>query len=314
MSYELYQRSYEHLHRGDYNTGFKLFEHRWDLETQNNFPQENKFTKLVPQPAWKGENLYGASITVQMEMGYGDCIQFARFIPYLKLIGVKKLVLLQTRSLHNLMGQFYCLDHISNNNTMGESVNTDYWIGSMSLPHFILNSRPEFRYLFPITREKIVGSEGYFSVIPSQLDGRVKIGVNWEPSQTWGYNIRKLSEETVAQLVDLFPNVTFYSLNPKSRGPFNELPDNGWRDDWALTASYIAGMNAVITIDTATVHMAGSLGIPALMMHPDDKYICWRWRFANWYKSVVTFRQPAFESVVKYLKETKHGKHILMED
>jgi hypothetical protein len=312
MSYQLYLESYDHLHRGDYNTGFRLFEYRWHPETQANFPKENQFTKLVSQPAWQGQNLYGASITVQMEMGYGDCIMFTRFLPYLKMIGVKKLVVLQTKSLHNLLGRMYCLDHISNNNLSGESVNTDYWVGSMSLPYYILHSRPEFRYLFPINRHHVVGREGYISVPPEQLDGRVKIGVNWEPSQNWGYNIRRLSEDYVARLNDEFPDVTFYSLNPKTAGPFRELPDNGWREDWSKTAGYIASMNAVITIDTATVHMAGALGIPTLMMNPEDKYICWRWRFPNWYQSVTTFGNPGLEEIIKYLKETKHGNHILM--
>ena len=314
MSYELYQQSYEYLRSGDYATGFHLFEHRWHPETQDNFPPENKFTKLVPQPVWRGENLYGRSITVQMEMGYGDCIQFARFLPYLKTIGAKKIVLLQTKSLHNLMSQFYCLDSISNNNQIGDSVETDYWIGSMSLPYFILHSRPEFRYLFPITPKYVVGSTGYFSAQPAELEGQIRIGVNWEPSQTWGYNIRRLDEDYIGQLNQVFPQVTFYSLNPKSAGPFRELPDNGWREDWSLTASYIAAMNAVITIDTSTVHMAGALGVPTFMLQPEDKYICWRWSFSNWYQSVTTFKQPALEKIISYLKETDHGKHILMEN
>lgn len=312
--FEEYQKSYEYLKAGDYKTGFRLFENRWHPQTQENFPDEYKFKKLTPQKVWKGQPLFGKSITVQMEMGYGDCIMFSRFLPLLKMWGAKSVVVLQTKSLHNLMIQYHCIDGISNDDKQGFALETDYWIGSMSLPYFALHARPEIRYMFPITKEYVVGKQGYMSANAIPLDGKIKIGVNWKTSKTWGHNLRSLDDDYIARLKTEFPHVTFYSLNPEGDGPFNPLPISAWKEDWSITAGFMKSMNAVITVDTSTVHLAGALNVPALMLHPDDKYICWRWYFDNWYSSVKTFKQPALDGVIKYLKEDKNGKQLHMEN
>ena len=305
-SFDLYQSSYQNLAQGDYLRGFELFEHRWDPATQAEFPDQYRFTKLTPQPVWRGQNLYGCSITVQMEMGYGDCIQFARFLPYLKTCGARRVVVLQTASLHNLISQISAIDHISNDNLQGESLETDYWIGSMSLPYFILHSRLSLRYLYPINSQYVVGRDGYFQAKARTLPGRIKIGVNWLSSPNWKHNITSVSESQIARLVDEFPDIDFYSLNPQSTGPFQPLPTDDWHNDWSITAEYIKAMSAVITVDTGTVHLAGSLGVPTFLLQPEDKYICWRWRFNNWYSSVKSFYQPSVDSLIVYLKEHQH--------
>ena len=48
-------------------------------------------------PVWRGESLLGKTITVQAEQGFGDIIQYARFLPFLKVMGAKSVVLLQHR-------------------------------------------------------------------------------------------------------------------------------------------------------------------------------------------------------------------------
>ena len=40
-------------------------------------------------PTWNGESLIGKSIVVQTEQGFGDVIQYARFIPFLKAAGAE---------------------------------------------------------------------------------------------------------------------------------------------------------------------------------------------------------------------------------
>lgn len=309
MSYELYLKSYDYLEKGDYSTGFKLFEHRWDDSTQIQLLDKYKFKKLVPQPTWKGESLYGKSITVQMEMGYGDCIQFARFLPYLKMCGASKLVVLQTKSLHNLVSQLSCVNSITNDDKTGDAVNTDYWVGSMSLPFFILHSRPSLKYLFPISKNYVIGRDGYFQANKRDLKGRIKIGVNWTSSFNWNHDVKSIPDKEIEILVKKFPDVTFYSLNPLTEGPFNKLPTSDWHDDWAITAEYMKSMDAVITVDTGTVHLAGSLNIPTFLLQPEHKYICWRWKYNNWYSSVKSFHTPSVNSLIKYLKGNKNALH-----
>jgi ADP-heptose:LPS heptosyltransferase len=65
-------------------------------------------------------------------------------------------------------------------------------------------------------------------------------------------------------------------------------------NDFEDTAAIIKGMDLIISIDTAVVHLAGALGHPtwALLAWNAD----WRWKATGetteWYSSVRLFRQP----------------------
>jgi len=66
--------------------------------------------------------------------------------------------------------------------------------------------------------------------------------------------------------------------------------------DFADTAAILAGLDLVITIDTALAHLAGAVGRPTwtlLPFHAD-----WRWFMTReespWYPTMRLFRQPAF--------------------
>jgi hypothetical protein len=72
------------------------------------------YAKPLKMPVWRGESLLGKSITVVAEQGFGDIIQYARFLPFLKVMGAKKVVLLQNGSLHLLFGQMDCIDQFTN--------------------------------------------------------------------------------------------------------------------------------------------------------------------------------------------------------
>ena len=61
------------------------------------------YAKPMKMPVWRGESLIDKTITIVAEQGFGDIIQYARFLPYLKVMGAKKVVLLQHGSLHQLV-------------------------------------------------------------------------------------------------------------------------------------------------------------------------------------------------------------------
>lgn len=67
-------------------------------------------------------------------------------------------------------------------------------------------------------------------------------------------------------------------------------------NDFADTAALMTQLDAVISVDTATAHLAGALGRPTAVLLP---YACdWRWGESGdttpWYDSVRIFRQPEF--------------------
>lgn len=291
---DLYRLSYNHLYDGDYLNGFRLFEYRWHPDAIATLPEP--FKKLTPQPVWQGQSLYGKSITVQMEMGYGDCIQFARFLPLLKVWGAKEICILQTKSLHYLLSQMECIDYISNDETKGKSIETDYWIGSMSLPFFALHGPKYVQQLFPITKEYIVGSKGYLDATPSNIEP--KVGVNWGASHRFLHGVKST---TAAKMVELV-GTDAYSLNPQDDGPFIPLPDNGWKKDWLKTAEHMKSMSAVVTVDTGTAHLAGALGVKCIVLLPEEEHVCWRWKNGIWYDSVTVLHKYEWEKVPELLK------------
>lgn len=64
-------------------------------------------------------------------------------------------------------------------------------------------------------------------------------------------------------------------------------------EDFADTAAIIAGLDVVISVDTSVVHLAGLVGKPVFLL---DRYDgCWRWlsgrRDSPWYPGLTIFRQ-----------------------
>jgi hypothetical protein len=66
-------------------------------------------------------------------------------------------------------------------------------------------------------------------------------------------------------------------------------------NDWTDTAGLIAGLDLVITVDTAVAHLAGALGKPVWMLNRFDS--CWRWSLGRddtpWYPTMRQFRQTS---------------------
>jgi ADP-heptose:LPS heptosyltransferase len=63
--------------------------------------------------------------------------------------------------------------------------------------------------------------------------------------------------------------------------------------DFADTAAIIAGLDVVVSVDTAVVHLAGLVGKPVFLL---DRYDgCWRWLSGRldspWYPGLTIFRQ-----------------------
>jgi hypothetical protein len=118
------------------------------------------YAKPLKMPVWRGESLLGKSITVVAEQGFGDIIQYARFLPFLKVMGAKKVVLLQNGSLHLLFGQMDCIDQFTNMPEEGVATESDYWLGIISLPYYISLAPAYAKALFPISLKKIVSFWG----------------------------------------------------------------------------------------------------------------------------------------------------------
>ena len=50
-------------------------------------------------------------------------------------------------------------------------------------------------------------------------------------------------------------------------------------------------------------HLAGALGVPCIVLLPDQEHVCWRWKNACWYDSVVTLPRDEWSRVPELLLE-----------
>ena len=226
-----------------------------------------------------------------MEQGYGDQFMYARFLPALKMLGAKKVVVLAQQSMCKVLGQMECIDMLTDLILVGPAVECDYWIGSMSLPYYIDCAMPYVKNLFPVTPKKIVASEGYFEATPSNIPA--KIGVQWKASKNALHHIKSMDAAEMLSYV----GADAYSLNPEDDAYFYPLPDNGWRKNWAKTAEHMKAMKGIVTVDTGTAHLAGALGIKTIVLLPKEEFVCWRWKHGRWYDSVVALRQNEYHKV-----------------
>ena len=255
--------------------------------------QSVKYEPALKVPVWRGESLLGKSITVQMEQGFGDIIMFARFLPALKALGASKVIVLQESTLHHLLGQIESVDVFTN----ALDTTSDYWIGSLSLPYYLSLAHPLVKSMFPVTKEKIIGSEGYLTAKPSNIPS--KIGVNWEASKQVLYYIKSIDYRHMEELV----GSDAYSLNPRSDALFHPLPDDGWKTDWTKTASHMKAIKGIVTVDTGTAHLAGALGVKTIVLLPKEEFVCWRWKNARWYDSVVCLRPNEYDQIPNLIRK-----------
>jgi ADP-heptose:LPS heptosyltransferase len=96
--------------------------------------------------------------------------------------------------------------------------------------------------------------------------------------------------------------ITFFSLQTGEAARAAKAPPPGLRlidlaagiGDFRDTAAILAGLNLLITVDTAAVHLAGALGRPVWLLNRFDTD--WRWQTAGdgspWYAALRIYRQP----------------------
>lgn len=243
----------------------------------------------------------GRTVLVRAEQGFGDTLQFCRYVPLLAQLGAT--VILQVpaplvRLLSGLPAQVVAEE------TPVTAVDTCCRL--MSLP-----------YLFDTTLATIPAAVPYLAAPDDAVAAwrsrlaecpGVKVGLVWAGGvrDTDGHagaidRRRSLPLAALAPLADV-PDCTLVSLQvgpPATQigqpGTLPVIDPTGRLRDFADTAALIAALDLVIAVDTAVAHLAGALGRPVWLLNRFDT--CWRWLRdrddSPWYPTLRQFRQPA---------------------
>jgi tetratricopeptide (TPR) repeat protein len=290
-----------YLLMGDYRRGLQLYE--WRLkkdDLKHNYP-------VFAQPRWSGFMAEGKTLLVYGEQGFGDVIQFARYLPLLVDKGAK-VVLLVPKSLFSLMSTFRT--PITLISKFDEIPDFDEHCPMMSLP-----------LAFATTLETIPKAVPYLGANPEKVGAWrevlagmsvVKVGLVWSGGfrqaqrEKWGLNETRNIPLSLLSHYLQSSSVQFIGLQ---KGEPAESEIRGFeRDYWPKgnflnvsaeiqdfsdTAAIIQNLDLVITVDTAVAHLSGALGKPTWILNRFDT--CWRWMIdrddSPWYPTARVFRQ-----------------------
>lgn len=271
------------LLQGKLKEGFRRKE--WRFKREGFEPPVRDLTR------WAGEDISGKSLLLVAEQGLGDTIQMIRYAKVLKDTGARVGVEAQI-SLSNLLANVPGVAQVL---PLGaDTADYDYWLPIMSLPAVMETDKDTIPVDIPyVTVTKPPGdSRGHSKTLQVGLVWRgnpkhetdhlrsIPLSAFGPILQTEGVDIVSLQVGSGREEI----------LNcPGADRIADAAPD---LLDFAATAERVAGLDLVITVDTAVAHLAGAMGKPVWMMvSPAND---WRWMTdrtdSPWYPSMRIFR------------------------
>jgi tetratricopeptide (TPR) repeat protein len=288
---------------GDFEKGWAENEWRWKDKTGWSTREARSFQ----QPKWLGDiSPSGKTIFLHCEQGYGDTIQFCRYVPLLTQLGTA--VILEVPG--PLVSLLESLRGVSQIVVQGQSPPSfDIFCPLLSLPFALkttLSTVPaQVPYLsIPEDRRQLWRSK-------LGVRTRPRIGLVWSGGfraaqpELWAVNERRnIPLSQFAALADL--EADFYSLQKgvPAESEFAQVLSPDWDGpkianlsgdlrDFADSAALIEQLDLVISVDTAVAHLAGALAKPVWILNRFDA--CWRWLLdrddSPWYPTARLYRQ-----------------------
>jgi Flp pilus assembly protein TadD len=272
---------------GDFSQGWR--EHEWRLKVP-----EIVGTRQFAQPRWDGGDLDGKKILLHPEQGFGDIIQFVRFVPQVAACG-GWVILESPAELFRLFDQF---------RDIAQVVQRD-----RPSPHFDVQCPlVSLGSVLNITAGTIPSQVPYLKGDPELVqrwgerfdagERHLRVGLAWGGRPEPRNRSVRLAEFSPLASLD---SVVFYSLQKGIAAAQAADPPPGLRlidwsadlTDFAETAALIEHLDLILTIDTAVAHLAGAMGKRVwilLQWIPD-----WRWMLERtdspWYPTMRLFRQ-----------------------
>ncbi len=276
---------------GDWLAAWPEYEWRWGMEGVGAAP-------VFAQPQWRGEDLTGRTILLHAEQGLGDTIQFCSYAPMLAARGAR-VMLAAPRSLLRLLRGLEGVDQVV---AMGDPLPAfDVHCPLLSLPGVFgttVDTTPPVPHLHAEAslaehwRERL-GDHGF------------RIGIVWQGSRDSPADRGRSAPLIQFAGLAAIPGVRLISLQ-KGHGleQLESLPEgmtvetlgpdfDSGPDAFVDTAAVMAGLDLVVTVDSAPGVLAGALGRPvwvALQAVPH-----WAWTQTGerspWHPSARAFRQ-----------------------
>jgi len=275
------------LTKGDFRRGWPEYEWRRRLSR----------VALPPRdlPEWDGSSPRQRTILVRAEQGFGDTIQFVRYITKIEEAGGRVVLECHPR-LHALLRESY--EGAIRLVEPGADVSgCDFQIPMLSLPG-----------LFKTDFRSIPSAKSYLKADPKRVrrwrpklpKGKPRVGICWRGNPAFPEDafrsfplavMAPLAEVEGIQLISLQKG---HGADDTAEFSVHRLPAEVDEDGaFVDTAAIMTALDLVITSDTAIAHLAGALGRPVwIALHLGAE---WRWfrdrDDSPWYPTARLFRQ-----------------------
>ena len=259
-----------------FDEGYKLY-----YERDNNI--SDKYVKNLYKPGTK----LADELTVVCDQGFGDHVQYIRYLPFLN---DRKIKVAAPKSLTELFKANYPDTEFIDYADINEDIQT---VRITDLP-----------YVLGMNYDNIPFSEGYLNIEPADIkNDKLRVGLCWEAGAA---GIRGMIKRTINircfEPILNMDNIQVYSFQYTDTLKGNEkYPQmiNLAKDfkNFTDTAKALKAMDIVITVDTVIAHLAGALGVKTNLLLP---YAAdWRWfrvgdykeKTTLWYKSITVLQQ-----------------------
>ena len=278
------------LRLGDYAGGWAEYEWRWHGGSRDQAP------RAFAVPRWDGGALPGRTILLHAEQGFGDALQFCRYLPMAAMASRARLVLEVQPPLKTLLADLPGAAQVI---AQGEPLPPfDAHCPLLSLPG-----------IFGTTAKTIPERLRQLAAAPARVrqwqrrftPGRPQIGLCWAGNP--GNRTDRRRSLPLEQLLPLLVRggATWHVLQKDLRQGDDRLIAavpalvRHRLADFADSAALVSALDLVVSVDTAVAHLAGTLGRPTWLLLP---YVAdWRWlqdgEVSPWYPSMRLFRQSA---------------------
>jgi len=300
--------SHIYLINRDLDKGLKLYECRLDFKEYSKI-LPNKYPKKIK----KIKKIKKKRIFIYWEQGFGDTINFIRYIKYLENLSVKIELLIQSPLVSLMKYNFKNITFVENKNYLKNEY--DYVFPILSIPYLLklTSFTPLKKYLDVKKRDvKKFKRENNISF------SFVNVGLCWQGEYK---NIK--DKQRSFNIEDFFGNLSkllnkkikFYSLQKDVRVENENITDLGKSfSDFSDTAVAIKSLDLIITVDTAVCHLSAALGVKTFLLLPVS--VDWRWgedlNKSDLYKSIKYFKQvkkgswaEPFKLIASKLKKIK---------
>lgn len=279
---------------GEFTPGWMEYEWRYKLPTtQDALPK-------FKQPQWNGMRLDDSRLLIVAEQGFGDCFQFARYLPLVSqrvkrvFLGVGPEI---APVLKTVGGNFVCYERWEHIPPF------EYQITLSSLPLVFGTTVETIPSRGPYLFADEAKAAAWKAKLAAAAGGRRTVGFVWQgrPSHP-NDRIRSVGLGPLSRLIEQ-EGILPVSLqvgagreqlaqHPMKARVFDAA--DGLKD-FGDTAALISALDCVVTIDSAIAHLTGALGRPGFVMLPNVAE--WRWMRERgdspWYPTLQLVRQGA---------------------